>query len=84
MVIFIQFFNFLYLFFCFTFVNMIKVEYIFLLTHYIISLDKLGLWYSTKRNETKQLVFDETKRNETSTVTCEITGVPSSRYEFVM
>ena len=39
-----------------------------------------GLWYSTKRNETKQLVFDETKRNETSTVT----GVPSSRYEFVI
>ena len=25
----------------------------------------LGLWYSTKRNETKQLVIDETKRNET-------------------
>ena len=49
-----------------------------------------------KRNETKQLVIDETKRNETignrqketkrnktSTVTGEITGVPSSRYEFV-
>ena len=24
-----------------------------------------GLWYSTKRNKTKQLVIDETKRNET-------------------
>ena len=41
MVIFIQFFNFLYLFFCFTFVNMIKVKYIFLLTYYIIGLDYL-------------------------------------------
>ena len=36
----------------------------------------LDLWHSTKRNEMKQ--------NETSTVTCEITGVPSSRYELVM
>ena len=44
----------------------------------------LGLWHSTKRNETKQLVFNEMKQNETSTVTCEITGVPSSRYELVM
>ena len=26
--------------------------------------DILGLWYSTKRNETKQLVIDDTKRNE--------------------
>ena len=24
-----------------------------------------GLWYSTKRNEMKQLVSDETKQNET-------------------
>ena len=30
------------------------------------------------------MVSDETKRNETSTVTYELTGVPSSRYEFVM
>ena len=41
MIIFIQFFDLLYFLFCFTFVNMIKAKYIFLLTHYIIGLDKL-------------------------------------------
>ena len=41
MVIFIQLYDLLDLFFCFTFINMIKVEYIFLLTHYISSVGKL-------------------------------------------
>ena len=41
MVILIQLFNLLYLLFCFAFIDMIKVKYIFLLTHYIISLDYL-------------------------------------------
>ena len=41
MIIFIQFFDLLYFLFCFTFVNMIKAKYIFLLTDYIIGLDKL-------------------------------------------
>ena len=37
------------------------------------------LAYGIRQNETKQLVI-----NETSSVTYELTGVPSSRYEFVM
>ena len=41
MIILIQFFDFPYLFFCFTFIYMIKPKYAFFLTHYIIGLDKL-------------------------------------------
>ena len=41
MVIFLQFFDFLDLLFCFAFVDMIEVEYIFLLTHYIIGLHNI-------------------------------------------
>ena len=41
MIILIQLFDFLYFLFCFAFIDMIKVKYIFLLTHYIISLDNL-------------------------------------------
>ena len=38
----------------------------------------------TKRNETISIRQNETKQNKMSTVSCEITGVPSSRYEVVM
>ena len=41
MIILVQFFDLLYFFFCFTFVDMIKAKYILLLTHYVIGLDKL-------------------------------------------
>ena len=41
MIILIQFFDVLYLFFCFAFIYMIKPKYVFFLTHYIIGLDKL-------------------------------------------
>ena len=41
MIILVQFFDFLYLLFCFAFINMIEAEYVFFLTHYIIGLDYL-------------------------------------------
>ena len=41
MIMLVQFFDFLDFFFCFTFIDMIKAEYVFFLTRYIIGLDKL-------------------------------------------